>query len=164
MPDVWLTLVACFRWKPALVSGLASLVGALIGGAVMATFGARAPEEARAFLERIPAIHGPLVVEAHSQLDRHGLWGLMLGPLGGVPYKIYAVEWGARHGSLASFLVASVPARYVRFLLSTLAAAAIAGATAKLTGRRMTAILLWATFWVGLYVVYFTQHGVVRGQ
>src|SRR4029079_3151630 len=57
VPDLLLTLIACRAFKPALKATLAALSGALVGGVAMYAFGMRAPDEARAFLDYVPAIN-----------------------------------------------------------------------------------------------------------
>jgi len=160
VPDVLLTLIACRRLRPALGAGLAALAGALVGGAMMVALGSQAPEFARRLLDGIPGIAPTLIAGVQSELGRHGVWALMLGPPRGVPYKIYAVEWGARHGGLAAFLLVSIPARYARFLLATLAARWIAARFGPPSSRRAAlALVLWALFWTMFYAAYLGRMG-----
>ena len=136
MPDLFLTVVASRALRPALRATLASLAGALAGGAAMYALGLTATETARALLDHIPAINAELISSVERQIGERGIIAVLLGPLRGTPYKIYAVEWGARRGSALSFLLISVPARAVRFLLAAIAARAIAHLIKPLTGGR----------------------------
>src|SRR5262245_5195363 len=99
VPDVVLTLIACRALKAAVKATVAALAGALIGGALMYALGSSEPQFARAGLDRIPAISPELIARVGDQIDQSGLLAVMLGPIKGIPYKIYAVEWGARQES-----------------------------------------------------------------
>src|SRR6185436_11985528 len=61
VPDVLLTLIACRALRPAMKTTVATLIGALAGGALMYTMGALEPATARGFLEHIPAISPDLI-------------------------------------------------------------------------------------------------------
>ena len=159
VPDVLLTLLACRNLPAALRAGPTALLGALIGGGMMVALGHRDGESMRAFLATIPGIHPEMIASVRSELGRHGLAAVLLGPLSGTPYKIYAVEWGARGGGLVPFLLISIPARYVRFLLATLVAGGIARVVTRRTGRNTVALALWVVFWTIFYVAYFARMG-----
>lgn len=158
VPDVLLTLIACRALKPALKATVAALIGALTGGALMYTLGAREPGFARGVLDHIPAISPALIARVAGQIDEMGLTAVMLGPLKGIPYKIYAVEWGSRGGSILEFMLISIPARYVRFLLTALIARGIARLIQPLTHHRATIeIPILAVVWIAFYVFYFAH-------
>jgi membrane protein YqaA with SNARE-associated domain len=160
VPDVLLTLIACRKLRPALNATFAALAGALAGGAFMYAFGTREPDTAHVFLTHVPAITPALLTRVTGQISEGGLLALLLGPLKGIPYKIYAVEWGARRGTFIGFLLISVPARFVRFFLAALAARVIARLIQPLTHHRAvieTSIL--AAVWITFYTFYFARFG-----
>jgi membrane protein YqaA with SNARE-associated domain len=95
VPDVLLTLIAVRALEPALKATVAALAGAL-AGALMHVLGAREPTFARALRDHIPAISPELIAKVAGEMDRLDLTAVLPGPLKGIPYKIYAVEWGAR--------------------------------------------------------------------
>lgn len=160
VPDVLLSAVGCRRIRPAIRATVAALAGAIAGGVLMYALGATRPDATMAFLDRLPAISPALIESVASQIDERGLWAVMTGPLKGIPYKIYAVEWGARGGSLASFLLISIPARYARFFLSAIAARGIAHLLSRWTGRRVPVeMLILAGVWIGFYSFYFSRFG-----
>jgi membrane protein YqaA with SNARE-associated domain len=160
VPDVLLTLIACRALKPALKATTFALLGALVGGALMYAIGRRDPVKARAFLDQIPAISPDLITRVASQINENGLWAVLLGPMKGIPYKIYAVEWGSREGSLITFMLISIPARYIRFFLAAIFARGIARLIEPLTQHRATTeMLILAGVWTGFYVFYFTRFG-----
>lgn len=161
VPDVLLTLIACRALKPALKATTAALVGAILGGTLMYAIGRLDPVTARAFLDHIPAISPALIARVASQISENGLWAVLLGPMKGIPYKIYAVEWGARAGSPVEFLLISIPARYIRFFLAAVLARGIARLIEPLTHHRApTEMLILACLWIGFYVFYFTRFGL----
>lgn len=160
VPDVLLTLIACRLLRPALKATIAALLGALAGGALMFAFGLRDPNIAHAFLDHVPAIDPMLISRVSAQVSDSGLLAVLSGPMKGIPYKIYAVEWGSHHGSFVEFLLISIPARYVRFLLATVAARGIARLIQPLTHHRAvieTTIL--GILWIAFYTFYFSRFG-----
>ncbi|MFL6212688.1 MAG: hypothetical protein ACJ74J_02220 [Blastocatellia bacterium] len=96
VPDVLLTWAATRSLRSAIQASLAALVGALIGGAVMVAFAAASPDTTHAFLLHIPGINAHLLARVSGQVDELHLLAVLFGPLKGIPYKIYAVEWGTR--------------------------------------------------------------------
>jgi membrane protein YqaA with SNARE-associated domain len=160
VPDVLLTLIACRVLRPAIRATAAALVGALVGGALMYAFGSREPDSARAFLDHVPAISPDLINRVAGQISQSGLLAVLLGPLKGIPYKIYAVEWGAQNKNLAALLLISIPARYIRFFLASVAARGIARLIAPLTNHRAAIEMsILAVIWVAFYCYYFAHFG-----
>ena len=160
VPDVLLTLIACRKLKTALFATIAALAGALAGGAFMFAFSFRDPDYARNFLDHIPAISSELITRVAAQINESGALAVLLGPIKGIPYKIYAVNWGAQQRSLMSFMLMSIPARYVRFFVATIAARAIARIIEPVTHHRATIeLLIVAVVWIAFYSVYFSRFG-----
>jgi hypothetical protein len=126
----------------------------------MYALGRMAPDAGRYLLDCVPGINQPLLASAQSQIDNRGLLAVMVGPLLGIPYKIYAVDWGARAGSLLGFLLVSIPARCARFLATALAASALARLLVPWTSRRIvTELSLYALCWIVFYSFYFRKFG-----
>ena len=160
VPDVLLTLIACRALKPAMRATVAALVGALAGGALMCAFGSREPGSARAFLDHVPAISPNLINRVAGQISQSGLLAVLLGPLKGIPYKIYAVEWGAQNKNITALLLISIPARYIRFFLASAAARGIARLIEPLTNHRAAIEMsILAVIWVAFYCYYFAHFG-----
>jgi len=160
VPDVLLTMIGCRSIRASLKATGAAILGALLGGLVMFAAGHAAPETARTLLAHVPGIHPQLIERVQAQLSERGLGAVLLGPIVGVPYKIYAVEWGARHGNLSMFLLISIPARGIRFLLSALLAGSVARLIAPWTRRRpRTEMAILALFWTVFYTFYFLAFG-----
>jgi membrane protein YqaA with SNARE-associated domain len=159
VPDIWLTALAVRRGlKPALMACLAALGGALLGGLAMYGWAASDAEAARGLLERVPAIDRAMIAEVAARLRDDGLAAVFLGPLFGIPYKIFAVEAAAAGIGLAAFLAVSIPARLLRFLLLSIITWAISAALARRAGLRFRTGLL-AACWSVFYVAYFAVMG-----
>ena len=154
VPDVFLSWVALERPKRAFVACGFALAGAMVGGALMFAWGRVDVVSARAALDALPAIRPDMIEEVRSDLKELGLPALFGGPPRGVPYKIYAVEWGALGGGLAGFLLFTVPARVLRFLL----VAAIATLVRRSLLRRFstgTCRMVHFALWLSFYAWYF---------
>jgi membrane protein YqaA with SNARE-associated domain len=160
VPDVLLTLIAARSLRSAMKATIAALAGALVGGALVVVFAHASPEAARAFLLHIPGINAHLLERVAGQVDERGLLAVLIGPLKGIPYKIYAVEWGRRGGGLFSFLMISIPARWVRFAIAVVIARIVVRLVEPLS-RRRAAIewLLVAIIWIAIYTFYFMRFG-----
>ena len=66
------------------------------------------PPEFAEFNAYNPGINPLLLERVAGQVDELGLLAVLFGPLKGIPYKIYAVEWGKRGGGLFTFLLISI--------------------------------------------------------
>jgi len=160
VPDVLLTVIACRSLRAGSFAAVAALAGALVGGALMYRAGSLDDPGAKVWLMRVPGIHQPLIDRVHSQVSEHGAFALLRGPTLGIPYKIYAVEYGSRSTGLQPFLLLSVPARGIRFAFSVLVAAGLARLLARWTKRRrVIEFTVLAEVWVAFYVFYFVHFG-----
>ncbi|MBX3708224.1 MAG: hypothetical protein KIT56_00945 [Gammaproteobacteria bacterium] len=131
IPDIYLTRIALFDLRKALLACIFSAISACAGGAVMYCSAEVYPQQAVYFLTLIPAIFPKLINEALQNINHQPLHALVLAPLQGIPYKIYAVEFGAMQINFTLFIVASFFARLLRFVLITLAG----GEVVKLLSR-----------------------------
>jgi len=155
VPDVVVTWVAVRDRRSALVGCAWATVGALVGGLVMYWWGGTDGATAVAALDAVPAISGSMIEGVRASLEDRGLLALFLGPLTGTPYKIYAVQSGALGSNLPAFVLVSIPARAIRFVLLTLVAAGIAHGPAKawpLFRKRLVVGSLWALFYTAYFV------------
>jgi membrane protein YqaA with SNARE-associated domain len=156
VPDVLLSGVALRDTRRALWAGVFALAGAMIGGVAMYGWGAHAPQQAAAAVEAVPAISPALMRDAHDALAGQGALAMILGPLSGTPFKVYAVQAASAGISFGTFLLASIPARLPRFLLVAL----LAGLAAHALRRRFAAPTIraiWLGAWVLFYAVYFAR-------
>ena len=154
VPDVLLSRIALQDRRLALRACLWALAGALVGGALIWTIGTIDPAPARAVFAKIPAIDREMIERVHEQIVDIGPWALFVGPLTGTPYKLYALEaFGAGVG-LFAFLLISVPARLIRFVLVVLLTHAVAQGLRPHVGQKPL-VWLHALAWGLFYAWYF---------
>lgn len=109
--------------------------------------GRRAEATTLALIARLPGIR-PAMFERVAEETRDHPAAMLRAPWQGVPYKLYAVEAGRQGQSLPGFLLWSIPARLLRFIPLTLAAAGIGWWFRPAIERRPTA---WAAAVLGLW-------------
>ncbi|MEM7431738.1 MAG: hypothetical protein AAF351_07340 [Pseudomonadota bacterium] len=159
VPDIWLSRLALQNYKTGLVACLWALVGALIGGSVMWLWGATQIDHARSAVELVPAINAELIDTTRAELETNGIVALFVGPLLGIPYKIFAMEAAALGLSFVLFFVVSVPARLIRFVIVV----SMAAAAAQIFRHRASLrTLQWihAGIWIAFYTAYFAFFGL----
>ena len=156
VPDVFLSWVGLERPRRAFVACGFALAGAMLGGAVMYAWSRADVESARMALDALPGIRSDMIADVRSDLEEFGPLALFTGPPRGIPYKIYAVEWGALGGGLAGFLFFTVPARVLRFLFAVAIASLVRRSVlGKLSPRacRAVHVALWLSFYAGYFYV-----------
>ena len=154
LPDVPLSLAAMIRPRRALIHLAAIVAGALLAGAVMFSWSARGPT-ARSAVAHVPLVTPAMFERAESDYREFGIWAARMGPVRGIPYKVYAVE-APEHSSLRSFLMVTIPARIWRLLVVWLGFAGT-GLLLRKLGRASLAPALHAPFWIVVYVVYWAR-------
>ena len=161
VPDVWIGLLALFDWRAGLRAVGWAVAGALIGGAIMYGIGARLePERSARLLDAVPAISPGMIERVEEEMAERGPATMMLGPLQGTPYKIYARTAGVQDRSLASVLIWTVPARGTRFMLIALLVAGCGWLARRLIGQQAGWLLgLYAFAWTAFYAGYFWAYG-----
>jgi len=154
VPDVIVTYVGALRGlRAGLIAGGFALAGALIGGSVTYVLAAWMPDAVMAWMAWVPAISPAMVARVQEEVRASGVWAMVLGPLSGTPYKIYAAAAGAQAVPYPTFLAASVLARLPRFVA--------AGAVAAWLARRFSAPsrriqVIWLACWIAFYAFYFS--------
>lgn len=158
VPDVLLTFLAQTSLRRVLAASLAAALGALAGGAVLYGFVLAAPETASAMLQAVPDVSPELVSRVAALLDGGLFTGLVAGAFSGAPYKLFAEEAAATGVPLSTFLLASLPARLLRFSLAGVASWLI---FAKLLGGLSLRTRRWllAGFWLLFYAAYYAGLG-----
>ncbi len=154
VPDVLLTWLALHGTRPALIACLLALLGALAGGALMWTWGRLDVATAQRVLDVVPAISPELIAEVRDEVSERGATAVLLGPLAGRPYKVYAVESGGQGIGLPGFLAVSIPARLSRFVLLVVVTgliARVARPRASLRTLRRIHLAVWMIF----YALFF---------
>ncbi len=154
VPDVLLSYAGRNNLRKGFTACLYSLIGALVGGSIMYFWGMWQPQEAREYLDYIPAINPVMIEGVNTQLTNKGVVAIFMGPLSGTPYKIYAVQSGEQGISFYLFMLVSIPARFIRFVLVTTFFHYLLKAIANVTGDQYKLGIL--TFsWLVFYATYF---------
>ena len=155
IPDVFLSYVAILDWRSTWRHILAAIGGALLGGAMLFHWSRVDPQMARSVVARVPFITEEMFARAAESLKVHGLTGIFIGSFSGLPYKLYAVE-APTYFSSAEFLLATPPARFVRFFLVWMGFGA-AGAWLKKNYAVRTSRLakIHAFLWIVSYAIYW---------
>ena len=120
VPDVWCSVVGRTNLRAGFVACVWSLLGALAGGLIMFQWGAQDFAQVSLMVESIPAISVAMIEHVRSELVEQGLWAVLLGPISGTPYKLYAIQSAQAGIGVWDFLLISIPARFLRFTLVTL--------------------------------------------
>jgi len=154
VPDVILSAIALYDWRVALLACLAGVVGALVGGLLMYRQGRSRYAPVQGFLLRLPGISPAMLERVRREVEHRRFLAVLTGPLSGTPYKTYAVEAGRQRLPLAGFLLVTVPARLVRFVLVTALAAWLAHAVFPALPLAWK-LAVWAGSWIAFYAWYF---------
>ena len=154
VPDVFLSWIALHSFKRAMWACLWALLGALIGGAFIWYMGLVNADALRAVFLSIPAINEGMMNNVRDQLQNSGLVALFIGPFVGTPYKLYALEAAQLGYGLFIFLLISIPARLMRFIIVTIVSAAASRALNRFVGIR-TLQVMHVCVWVAFYSWYF---------
>lgn len=154
VPDVFLSWIALRSFKRAMWACLWALLGALIGGAFIWYMGLVNADALRAVFTSIPAINEGMMNNVRDQLQNSGLVALFIGPLVGTPYKLYALEAAQLGYGLFIFLLISIPARLMRFIIVTIVSAAASRALNRFVGLR-TLQVMHVCVWVAFYSWYY---------
>jgi membrane protein YqaA with SNARE-associated domain len=153
VPDVALSIIALKGIDVGLAACLCALAGALTGGAVMFYWGRADIEKITYILSIIPAIPSRDIEKVRSDLQKSGVTAMLFGPLFGIPYKIYAI-YAHLITSIFVFLLISIPARGLRFILMTLVTSYTVDKflpDAPYMFQVEIVLILWALF----YSIYF---------
>ncbi|MBL7661461.1 hypothetical protein JNK13_01795 [bacterium] len=157
VPDILLSFVALRDLRLALKLSFIAALFATFGGVLMYGFGFYDESLAFNLLSNIPAIDFKLIQLVQVQIAELGYFSLLQGAFSGVPYKIYAVNIGALHQGpldLLLFLLVSVPARFVRFILSVFVSRIVSNFLSPYASVQHQT-LVFCIFWVVFYAVYF---------
>jgi membrane protein YqaA with SNARE-associated domain len=154
VPEVLITWLALDRLRRAITASLLTLFGAMAGGALMYWWGAVRHDQALAVVERVPAVSVEMLADIEVTLGEHGVLAMIPGAFIGRPYKAYAVQSSTAGIAWLPFLLATVPARLIRFLLAAAVTSGLARLAHRWPQRRRRAVLI--AFWVTLYALFWT--------
>ncbi len=153
VPDIALSVIALYGIDAGLEACMYALAGALLGGWVMYRWGEKKLEWLLNVFLKLPAIRIVELEKVEEGYKKRGILAVLWGPLLGVPYKIYAV-YAHKFISLSTFVLISIPARVVRFILIVLItpfAIHWMVPNSALSIQICVVLLLWTLF----YSVYF---------
>ena len=153
VPDVGLSVISLKGIDIGLIACLYALAGALTGGTIMFYWGRANIEKVTHILNMIPAIRTKDIEKVRSDLKNTGIPAILFGPILGIPYKIYAAH-AHLITSIFYFLLISIPARIVRFILVTFATPYIIHKflpNASYLLQVQAVLILWTFF----YSIYF---------
>jgi membrane protein YqaA with SNARE-associated domain len=105
-------------------------------------------------LASVPAVDEAMIDQVGRAMESGGILAVFVGAFSGKPYKIYAVEAGATGSALVPFLLVSIPARLLRFVLVSW----LVDWISRLVGRRWTLRrkrVVLAGFWMVFYTAFF---------
>jgi hypothetical protein len=155
IPDVFLSFVACLSWPRTWKHILTAIGGAVLGGALLFHWAEVNPGGAHASIARVPFIREHMLEKVDDGFRSRGLFSVFLGSVSGIPYKLYAVE-APKFSRERDFLLATPPARAIRFLLVWFAF----GSTAHWLKRRPgwttgRLLVVHAVIWIVSYAIYW---------
>lgn len=157
VPDVLISLAALLCPRRAGRHVAASIVGAVIGGALLYTWSVHDPQSASAAVAHVPFVKPRIIAAARQNYLDHGLGAVFIGPLTATPYKIYAIQ-APEYVREPVFLLATIPARGERFVFVWLAFAAIGILLRRLpTTTDANLTLGCVIFWIIFYSIYWTR-------
>jgi hypothetical protein len=155
IPDVFLSLVAILDLRQSWKHILCALLGATLGGAFLFNWAQQNPGAARAAVAHVPFVRESMFAQVRDGYRKNGVMAMAVGSVSGLPYKLYAVE-APRYCGATTFLLASPPARAIRFLLVWFGFGAIAAWLRKSRGTRVATLLkIYAAIWFTSYVIYW---------
>ncbi|MDP3984037.1 MAG: hypothetical protein Q8Q52_03405, partial [Acidimicrobiia bacterium] len=160
VPDVIVGVLALFRPRRAMAAAGAAIAGALVGGVLLYLVATWLGPELRDVIEAVPGIPLEMVTHAQGELVADGGAALVLAPLSGVPYKIYAAEWSIRGWGLPALLAWTVPARALRIVPVALLAAGL-GSIVRRWLMKQPGLWLggYGLIWIIFYIFYFRANG-----
>ncbi len=156
IPDVWLSFASLESLKNGFKNIGFALLGALVGGSIMYVLGSYTIINVATFLEFIPDINSNRLLEVEEILKNEGLTAIFMGPIKGIPYKIYASYSGVLALNFPLFILISIPARAMRFIITVVITHLVSKIILKkvsLSNKKIILILIW----ILLYTLYFTS-------
>lgn len=159
LPDIYLSRLSIHSPKKAFIACFVAAFAAILGGSLMYLWGFYDLHSAYTFLTYIPVIFPKLIRMVFKTLSSNPFEALLLAPLKGIPYKIYAVAFGARHISFFYFIIVSFFARLIRFIsITTLTGCIVFFLKKYVSVAKLYRIHLLS--WFLIYIIYFISEVV----
>ncbi len=150
VPDAPISFLAIRGIRRALLGSACATAGAVVGGLLMYLIASLYPEATLSVVEKVPAVSWGMIERVMEEVPRTGAIAMFKGAFSGVPYKVYAAVFGASHFNLPTFLLVSLPARFLRFAMVSVAV----GLLSRIVPRKLHVPLL-AVGWVVFYALFW---------
>ena len=158
VPDVLIGFAALRRGvRAGLIAAVLAALGASVGGAAMYLWSTRAPEQALAAVEAVPAVSPAMIQTAADEMADGWFVASLKGPLTNTPYKVYAALAPTQGAGLPAFAAAGLPVRLPRFL-GVAVVMAIIGAALKGRVSDRIVIAVFTAGWVLFYGWFWLAH------
>ncbi|MBF0384439.1 MAG: hypothetical protein HQL27_01070 [Candidatus Omnitrophica bacterium] len=162
IPDVFLAWLVLTQKEYKKIRAAVSwaVFGAICGGVLMYWLGYFIrPEILIGMLDHIPGISQAIISDVSAQIEKGGISSVFLGIIKGIPYKLYASQWGYYKGNIWILIACSVFARGGRFILSVLVTFFIDSMAKKLfINWEHVKRPVFTVFWITFYIFYFIQY------
>jgi hypothetical protein len=155
IPDIIITLAALFSIKTSIRHLLLVVAGSLVAGAWLFLWSQADYNTAKQTVARVPFVREKMFEKTGAEFSRLGAVALFTGPMEGIPYKVYAVQ-APGHCSLRIFLLASVPARLERLLLSWSVFVFVGWIFRRCGVRALYPVLFHTVYWSVVYACYWS--------
>lgn len=157
VPDVYIGAVMLFRPRQGIRSLGYSVVGSLISACLLYIFRFAFIAAIPLWFLSLPGVTAPMIATTTMQMQQYGLSSLLLGPVSGIPYKIYTVIAIQHHLPLLQYLAWSIPSRIERLGITYL----ITGSVVLTMHRSIrihpkAALGVYLGIWTGIYIWYFS--------
>ncbi len=158
VPDVCFTLTTGLRLRRGLLQLVLAIAGGVLAGNVMYSWAAVNPRQAQSTVAAVPFIGAQMLEDTYQRFEARGGWAMLERPLGGVPFKVFAVLAPSRI-PYVEFLLFGIAARAERMLLSWIPAALIGLALRRIGEARRwrVALVLHAVGWIAVYAFYWSK-------
>lgn len=157
IPDVLLTFIAIHGFSVGLYASLLALAGALLGGTIMYVYAKHDFSRAYLLIGKVPSVGEKMLDDVEQSVTSKGIVAMITGPIRGIPYKIFAIYAPKVHIRYMSFLLASIPARFTRFFLTSVIAWLLANVLFDALPMWMK-YCVWGIVWIIVYTIYFSIH------
>ena len=160
VPDVLLTFIVLEKnLKTAFKALVYALAGSLLGGLCIYSLATNYPQTMTSVLKIIPGISESLISVVKEDINKHGVLSFLLGATKGIPYKVYAVEWGMLSKSFLDFIIITIFARGLRFLATIFIAQGLKSLLNKWFKSKKINIIIFLIVWILFYTFYFIHFG-----
>lgn len=162
LPDIAVGAVALVNLRKGLKAVVAAVAGAVLGGLVLWAMARAVGPDIQGFLTRLPAIPDRFFGEVRQSLVDDGGLAVVTGPGRGIPYKLYAADWGLLGWNPLALAAWTIPARAIRIALTALVAGGAGIAARRLFGVSNTRwfLLAYLAVWAVIYAAYFLTVGL----